>query len=58
MICGIDFKVGYSPEMVNPGYETHSIDKITKIVSGMDEERTRLLAELYGLEESDFKVLG
>ena len=49
MICGTDFKVGYSPERVNPGDEAHSIDKITKIVSGMDEESTRLLAELYGL---------
>lgn len=49
MICGIDFKVGYSPERVNPGDEAHSIDKIIKIVSGMDEESTRLLAELYGL---------
>ncbi len=49
MICGLDFKVGYSPERVNPGDDAHSIDKITKIVSGMDEESTRLLAELYGL---------
>jgi len=49
MICGRDFKVGYSPERVNPGDDAHSIDKITKIVSGMDEESTRLLAELYGL---------
>lgn len=49
MICGTDFKVGYSPERVNPGDDAHSIDKITKIVSGMDEESTRLLAELYGL---------
>ena len=49
MICGVDFKVGYSPERVNPGDDAHSIDKITKIVSGMDEESTRLLAELYGL---------
>ena len=49
MICGQDFKVGYSPERVNPGDEAHSIDKITKIVSGMDEESTHLLAELYGL---------
>ena len=47
--CGVDFKVGYSPERVNPGDDAHSIDKITKIVSGMDEESTRLLAELYGL---------
>jgi len=49
MKCGVDFKVGYSPERVNPGDDAHSIDKITKIVSGMDEESTRLLAELYGL---------
>jgi len=49
MKCGRDFKVGYSPERVNPGDDAHSIDKITKIVSGMDEESTRLLAELYGL---------
>ena len=49
MKCGQDFKIGYSPERVNPGDDAHSIDKITKIVSGMDEESTRLLAELYGL---------
>ncbi len=49
LICGTDFKVGYSPERVNPGDDAHSIDKITKIVSGMDEESTRMLAELYGL---------
>lgn len=49
MKCGTDFKVGYSPERVNPGDEAHSLDKITKIVSGMDEESTRDLAELYRL---------
>ncbi len=49
MKCGKDFKVGYSPERVNPGDDAHSIDKITKIVSGMDAESTSLLAELYGL---------
>jgi UDPglucose 6-dehydrogenase/UDP-N-acetyl-D-galactosamine dehydrogenase len=49
MKCGADFKVGYSPERVNPGDDAHSIDKITKIVSGMDEESCRRLAGLYGL---------
>ncbi len=49
MKCGKDFKVGYSPERVNPGDELHTIDKITKIVAGMDEETTKFLAELYGL---------
>jgi len=48
MKCGPYFKVGYSPERINPGDEAHSIDKITKIVSGMDKDSTRLLAELYG----------
>jgi len=49
MTCGLDFKVGYSPERVNPGDELHTIDKITKVVAGMDGETTELLAELYGL---------
>lgn len=44
-----DFKIGYSPERVNPGDARHSIDKIVKIVSGMDTETTKTLAALYGL---------
>ena len=47
--CGADFKIGYSPERINPGDEAHALDKITKIVAGMDEETTEILAELYGL---------
>jgi hypothetical protein len=47
--CGIDFKIGYSPERINPGDEAHDLTKITKIVAGMDEETTEDLAELYGL---------
>ncbi len=47
MKCGADFKIAYSPERVNPGDDAHTIDKITKIVSGMDEETTRCVAELY-----------
>lgn len=46
-IMGQDFKIGYSPERVNPGDRDHTIDKITKIVSGMDEETVNALAELY-----------
>jgi UDP-N-acetyl-D-mannosaminuronate dehydrogenase len=34
--CGVDFKIGYSPERINPGDEAHALDKITKIVAGMD----------------------
>ena len=47
-IIGRDFKIGYSPERVNPGDIDHTIDKITKIVSGMDEKTTEELAEFYG----------
>ena len=49
MVLGRDFKIAYSPERVNPGDEEHTIDKITKIVAGMDKETTQILADLYGL---------
>ena len=49
MQCGIDFKIGYSPERINPGDEEHTIDKITKIVAGIDNETTKVLAELYSM---------
>lgn len=45
--CGVDFKIAYSPERINPGDEEHTIDKITKVVAGMDDETTELVAELY-----------
>ena len=45
--CGEDFKIAYSPERVNPGDNEHNIDKITKVVAGMDVETTELIAELY-----------
>jgi UDPglucose 6-dehydrogenase/UDP-N-acetyl-D-galactosamine dehydrogenase len=35
--CGADFKIGYSPERINPSDEAHTLDKITKIVAGMDK---------------------
>ncbi|MFP4001430.1 MAG: nucleotide sugar dehydrogenase [Thermoplasmata archaeon] len=47
MRCGEDFYIGYSPERVNPGDEEHDIDKITKIVSGMDLETGKVLERLY-----------
>jgi len=53
---GFDFKIGYSPERVNPGDKDHTIDKITKIVSGMDEESTNRLAELYGTITTVYKT--
>jgi len=54
--CGADFKIGYSPERINPGDKEHTIDKLTKIVAGMDEETTEILAELYGLITNVYKA--
>lgn len=45
--AGQDFKVAYCPERVNPGDKKHTIDKVTKVVAGMDKETTELVAELY-----------
>lgn len=47
--CGIDFKVGYSPERINPGDKVHRLETITKIVSGMDEETLDCIAKVYEL---------
>ncbi|MPQ44482.1 nucleotide sugar dehydrogenase [Clostridium tarantellae] len=47
--CGIDFKVGYSPERINPGDKINKLETIVKIVSGMDEESLNLIAEIYKL---------
>ncbi|MBO4457979.1 MAG: nucleotide sugar dehydrogenase [Butyrivibrio sp.] len=47
--CGVDFKVGYSPERINPGDKVHRLDTITKIVSGMDEETLDEVAKVYSL---------
>ena len=45
--CGVDFKVGYSPERINPGDKVHRLNTITKIVSGMDEETLEEVANVY-----------
>ena len=45
--CGVDFKVGYSPERINPGDKVHRLETITKIVSGMDEETLDVVAKVY-----------
>ena len=47
--CGIDFKIGYSPERINPGDKVHRLETITKIVSGMDEETLDEIAKVYEL---------
>ena len=46
---GIDFKVGYSPERINPGDKVHTVTKIVKVVSGMDEESLDIIAGVYEL---------
>ncbi len=45
--CGIDFKIGYSPERINPGDKVHRVENIVKITSGMDEESSEIIAQLY-----------
>lgn len=47
--CGIDFKVGYSPERINPGDKVHRLENICKIVSGMDEESLQEIKKVYDL---------
>lgn len=47
MSCGIDFKVGYSPERINPGDKVHTLEKIVKVVSGIDAESLEEISQLY-----------
>lgn len=47
--CGVDFKVGYSPERINPGDKVHRLENIHKIVSGMDEESLTEIKNVYDL---------
>ncbi|MBO4897379.1 MAG: nucleotide sugar dehydrogenase [Clostridia bacterium] len=47
MKCGVDFKIGYSPERINPGDKVHRLENIKKIVSGMDEETLENVAKVY-----------
>ena len=49
MKCGVDFKVGYSPERINPGDRVHRLENIHKIVSGMDEESLKEIKNIYDL---------
>jgi len=47
--CGVDFKVGYSPERINPGDKVHRLENIRKIVSGMDQESLEEIKNVYDL---------
>ncbi|WP_413518448.1 nucleotide sugar dehydrogenase [Carnobacterium maltaromaticum] len=45
--CGVDFKIGYSPERINPGDKVHTLENIIKIVAGIDEESLEEIAKVY-----------
>ena len=49
MKCGVDFKIGYSPERINPGDKVHRLENIRKIVSGMDAESLAEIKAVYDL---------
>jgi UDP-N-acetyl-D-galactosamine dehydrogenase len=49
LTCGVDFKVGYSPERINPGDKVHRLENIKKIVSGMDLESLEVIKNVYDL---------
>lgn len=48
MVCGKDFKIGYSPERINPADKVNTLTKIIKITSGMDKESSNIIAQVYG----------
>ncbi|QYZ78442.1 nucleotide sugar dehydrogenase [Methanofollis formosanus] len=56
LVCGKDFKVGYSPERINPGDDAHELAKITKNVAGMDPESSDALCELYSLVTTVYRA--
>ncbi len=45
--CGVDFKIGYSPERINPGDKINRLETIVKIVSGMDPQSLEIIAKVY-----------
>lgn len=47
MKCGVDFKLGYSPERINPGDKEHTLEKIIKVVSAQDEASLEIVASTY-----------
>lgn len=49
LTCGVDFKIGYSPERINPGDKVHRLENIRKIVSGMDDESLEEIQNIYNL---------
>jgi UDP-N-acetyl-D-galactosamine dehydrogenase len=47
MKCGVDFKIGYSPERINPGDKEHTLEEIIKVVSAQDDESLQIVASTY-----------
>ncbi len=47
--CGVDWKIGYSPERINPGDRVHTLTTIRKVVSGMDEESSNEIKKVYDI---------
>ncbi len=47
--CGVDWKIGYSPERINPGDKVHTLTTIRKVVSGMDEESSQEIKKVYDI---------
>ena len=47
--CGLDFKIAYSPERINPGDKEHTLEKIIKVVSAQDEESLEIVARTYAM---------
>lgn len=47
--CGVDWKIGYSPERINPGDRVHTLTTIRKVISGMDEESSREIKKVYDI---------
>ena len=47
--CGVDWKIGYSPERINPGDRVHTLTTIKKVVSGMDEESANQIKKVYDI---------
>ncbi len=49
LLCGRDWKIGYSPERINPGDTEHTVDKIIKVVSGSDSPALEIISKVYGV---------
>ena len=56
LLCGKDFKIGYSPERINPGDEAYTLPNIIKIVSGIDKETLDQLTDLYELVTNVYRA--